>query len=127
MNDSNTEYLYKKYPLLYKQHSLPMSESALCWGFQCGDGWLKIIDKLSEEIVKVSPTTEATTVKEKFGKLRFYTTKDSNPDKVDKLISKAVKKSSKTCEICGEKGKPFKSTFGWLSVLCKECIEKETK
>jgi hypothetical protein len=42
--------LVEKYPLLYRNRYLPMTETAMCWGFCCGDGWYNIIDTLSELI-----------------------------------------------------------------------------
>jgi hypothetical protein len=48
MNEQNQQKLYTKYAPLYKGHCLPMSQTCMCWGFACGDGWFNLIDKLSE-------------------------------------------------------------------------------
>ena len=125
MNKKHEEYLYKKYPKLYRQHVLDMSETALCWGLQCGSGWFKILDKLSAQITKVCPTAEATTVKEKLGSLRVYLTKE--PKAVHELIQKAADESYRTCEECGKPGVAKADSFGWISVLCKKCRKKEGK
>lgn len=42
--------LYEKYPKLFAQRNLPMSLTAMCWGFECGDGWYTILDKLCGRI-----------------------------------------------------------------------------
>ena len=39
--------LCEKYPLLYRDRNAPMTETAMCWGFCCGEGWYNIIDTLS--------------------------------------------------------------------------------
>ena len=73
------QLLIKKYPLIFKQHSLPMSQTAMCWGICCGQGWEKLIDNLCG-ILQFDidnngyPQVEATQVKEKFGRLCFYYT-----------------------------------------------------
>ena len=38
--------LVQKYPLIFKNRYAPMNETAMCWGFECGDGWYNIIDIL---------------------------------------------------------------------------------
>lgn len=38
--------LCEKYPLLFKDRNAPMTHTAMCWGFCCGDGWYNIIDTL---------------------------------------------------------------------------------
>jgi len=40
------EELCKKYPLIFKNRHAHMTETAMCWGFECGDGWYNIIDVL---------------------------------------------------------------------------------
>jgi hypothetical protein len=39
--------LVEKYPLLYRDRYAPMTETAMCWGFSCGDGWFNLLDTLS--------------------------------------------------------------------------------
>jgi hypothetical protein len=40
------ELLCKKYPEIFKDRYAPMNQTAMCWGFDCGDGWYNIIDTL---------------------------------------------------------------------------------
>ena len=42
--------LVEKYPLLFKDRYAPMNETAMCWGFEIGDGWYQIIDSLCSQI-----------------------------------------------------------------------------
>lgn len=38
--------LVAKYPQIFKNRFGDMRETAMCWGFECGDGWYSIIDTL---------------------------------------------------------------------------------
>lgn len=40
------EALCAKYPLIFADRNKPMNQTAMCWGFECGDGWYNIIDTL---------------------------------------------------------------------------------
>jgi hypothetical protein len=39
--------LVKRFPVLYQDRYSPMSQTCMCWGFECGDGWFDIIWQLS--------------------------------------------------------------------------------
>ena len=123
MNFKNTKYLLKKYPKLYIQFYLPMTETCMCWGFMCEDGWLKLIDELSGKIVKLNKDIEACEVKEKFGGLRFYI--DGGNKKIWDLINKYEEKSFTICEKCGKSGR-IRGT-NWYITLCNKCNEKWKK
>ena len=40
------EQLCAKYPLIFKDRNENMQRTAMCWGFETGDGWYNIIDTL---------------------------------------------------------------------------------
>jgi len=40
------ETLCAKYPLIFRDRHENMQVTAMCWGFECGDGWYNIIDIL---------------------------------------------------------------------------------
>lgn len=42
--------LCEKYPKIFKNRYADMQTTAMCWGFECGDGWYNIIDKLCSNI-----------------------------------------------------------------------------
>ena len=42
------EALCAKYPLIFKDRNADMRTTAMCWGFECGDGWYNIIDVLCD-------------------------------------------------------------------------------
>lgn len=46
MKQELQDQLYSKYPDIFGDRSKPMTETAMCWGIECGDGWYHIIDTL---------------------------------------------------------------------------------
>ena len=44
------EALCAKYPLVFKDRNEDMRHTAMCWGFECGDGWYNIIDTLCSHL-----------------------------------------------------------------------------
>jgi hypothetical protein len=113
MNEANTEFLVKKYPILYEYRK----------SFACGDGWFKILDKLSRDLTKIIEETgcscRCSDVKEKYGTLRFHM--DTETDEMSKLIAQAEAVSSETCENCGGKG--LIRGLKWVTTLCDKCYE----
>ena len=128
MNLKNTEYLLEKYPKIFSQHKLPPSKTAMCWLFECGDGWFWLIDNLCNTIQRYindnkKKQVEAVQVKEKYGTLRFYT--NTSDDLIDGMVWLAEAMSAGICEQCGSTV-GVKATTGWISHLCPECtIMKE--
>jgi hypothetical protein len=44
------ELLCKKYPKMMVNRNKNMQETAMCWGFDCGDGWFQILNQLMSNI-----------------------------------------------------------------------------
>lgn len=44
------EQLVAAYPKIFANRFGSMSETAMCWGFDCGDGWFSILDSLCHAI-----------------------------------------------------------------------------
>jgi hypothetical protein len=44
------EYLCKVYPKMMVNRNLHMTETCMCWGFECGDGWFPILNQLMGNI-----------------------------------------------------------------------------
>ena len=130
------EKLCQTYQKLFRDRFAPMTHTAMCWGFDCGDGWYPLIDRLCRQITEIDPDgrVRATQVKEKFGGLRFYITittegmpeeeAGSLCDKVYALIGTAEGESCGTCEDCGEPGVPMSSSYGWWKTLCQKCAKR---
>ena len=123
MRDTLQTLLYARYPGLYRQHSLPMSQTCMCWGFSCDDGWFGIIDALSKTIVTLDPTIEATQVKEKFASLRFYYSSkrtSAGHAGVRAADSCAELMSTRRCEVTGRLGEVMRTKAGWYATLSPE-------
>ena len=144
MNSELDKKLVEDFPLLYADRYSDKRATAMCWGFACGDGWEPLIRELSEHLEKeiqkyIELYTEdeieeakkfygeypwwptASQVKEKYGTLRFYMTKSS--DKMEEYINVAERKSARTCEVCGKRGKVYAE--GWIITRCAPCRKKE--
>lgn len=94
------------------------------WGFECGPGWYKIIEKLCADICAIIERDKlqdvyVTQIKEKYGTLRFYLNTETN--EMSELVGKAAAESSITCEECGQPGKIIGNK--WLMVRCENCKE----
>lgn len=129
MNKENTKTLYEKYPKIFAQHKLTIQQSCMPWGFECGDGWFDLIERLCDSLQFHTdknnyPQVEATQVKEKFGTLSFYT---SGADEyLSGYINFAESMSATICETCGS-NQNVTQTKGWIKTICKECLDKKEK
>ena len=140
--------LFEKYPKIFRQRDLPSTETCMCWGITCGDGWYDIIDTLCGAIqtrvdnvnrmIKInrknSPVylipmkpvedliCEASQVKQKYGGLRFYV--DGGDEFTEGLVCMSESMSYKTCEMCGT---PGKTEGRWIKTLCVSCRKNQYK
>ena len=125
------EALCAKYPEIFRDRNGDMRETAMCWGFDCGDGWYNIIDTLCATIqnreynnkrnnIQIAPVV-ATQVKEKYGTLRFYYS--GGDDYIDGAVAMAEYLSEVTCETCGAPGKTRGG--GWVRTLCDEHAKEQ--
>jgi hypothetical protein len=109
MNPDLTQKLLDKYPKLFSNQQF--------WGFECGDGWYDILDHLCGAIKEHTYDADEVyvdQVKEKFGKLRFYLSKED--EVMLGMVTLAEYMSGHICEICGERGEL--RTGSWLVTLC---------
>lgn len=116
------ELLCSRYPEIFRDRHADMRTTAMCWGFDCGDGWFDIIDGLCHQITELvrsgkSASVVAVQVKEKYGTLRFNVFAAN--DEVLELIDEAEAKSERTCESCGQPGLLIPE--GWYRVRCDAC------
>jgi len=122
--------LCERYPKMMVNRNLPMTETCMCWGFECGDGWFNILDQLMGNIQhhidwknrkgEVVPQVTLDQVKEKFGTLRFYYT--GGDEYINGLVTMAESMSGTTCEGCGNPGEL--RSGGWIRTICDTCEEK---
>lgn len=120
------EYLCTTYPKIFKDRHKPMNETAMCWGFSCGDGWFQILNHLCGNIQshidwknkdgEVVPQVVAMQVKEKFGTLNFYYS--GGDDTIFGMVRMAESISGVICETCGKPG--TRTRGGWIKTACPE-------
>ena len=132
MKQELDKLLCEKYPKMLVNRNKPMTETCMCWGFECGDGWFQILDSLMRNIqhhidwnnknfekgykqYKQVPQVTLDQVKEKFGTLRFYYT--GGDDVIDGMVRMAESMSAVTCEQCGNPGTT--GGQGWITTLCE--------
>jgi hypothetical protein len=117
--------LVKRWPTWFDvdddiQHTL------MPFGFEHGDGWFSLVWRLCAQLEAPVARLEQETgrafevfqVKEKFGGLRFYC--NCSNDEIDKLIAAAEQESQRTCDVCGQPGKPRKGS--WILTRCDEHV-----
>lgn len=134
MNKDKQQLLFEEFPELFSQKDLPMTQTCMCWGIDTDDGWFDIIREVCQKIQKIETAhrlgIQFTQVKEKFGELRMYITWSGNNredipysivDEIYNILEEATKKSLKTCEVCGNPGRP--NVTGWIKTLCEKCEE----
>lgn len=152
MKQEYDTYLCTTFPKMFVNRYKPMTETTMCWGFECGDGWYKIIRGLCSNIQHhidwkekqrdvtirfnstaapedVRPVPDAIPqvtvdqVKEKFGTLRFYFT--GGDDYIRGMATMAETMSGVTCEECGNPGSTsWTLGRGWLTTLCEKHAEE---
>jgi len=117
--------LFEKYPKIFRQPDLSMSQTLMCRGYECEDGRYELLNKLCNDIqvyLDAHPEVEqleAEQVEEKFGRLSFYTC--GGDEYTDKLVETAYAESYKVCERCGS-SENVTQTKGWISTLCQKCL-----
>jgi hypothetical protein len=124
MREELDRKLCEKYPEIFADRRKPMTETAMCWGFEHGDGWYNILDRLCANIQHyiewknrdgdTVPQVVAEQVKEKFGTLRFYYR--GGDDYIRGLVNMAEAVTEVTCEECGAPGKT--RGVGWIYTAC---------
>jgi hypothetical protein len=107
--------LLDKYPKLFSSKQF--------WGVECGDGWYDILDHLCGSLVTYTYGDEEIyidQVKEKFGRLRFYLSKED--DVMHGMVSMAEHMSGQICETCGNRGETRGGS--WMVTLCDKHHEE---
>jgi hypothetical protein len=131
MKQELDKLLCEKYPKMMVNRNSPMTETCMCWGFECGDGWYNILNQLMGNIQhhidwknrngEVVPQVTLDQVKEKFGTLRFYYT--GGDDYISGMVTMAEAMSGCTCESCGNPAERD-SNGGWVRTICDPCEEQ---
>lgn len=133
------QLLLEKFPILYRNRYGDKMSTCMCWGFEVGEGWSRLIYDLSEKLEFLSNQFNVEIVmdqvKEKFGGARFYLHVE-NPHNIDSEIFKVVSDiafdledyyehlSYSICEDCGDRFHVKLRTDGWHRTLCDDCEMK---
>ena len=125
MTENLDKILVEKYPKIFANRYKDMKETAMCWGFECHDGWYWLIDQLCSSLQNYidwngKEQVVATQVKEKFGTLRFYVT--GGDELTSGMIWLAEAMSRNVCELCGSTT-DIGQTSGWIMTSCKSCAD----
>ena len=103
MDSHKTNELYEKFPHLYRERTAPLESSEMGWGFQCEDGWYKIIYEMSKKIDKISTESEHSPAislvsRHEDGTLHVAVRNITPP--VADIVMNAREQSRLTCEYC---------------------------
>ena len=123
--DTVARRVMRRYPQLFGPETEPRAIHA--WGFECGPGWLPIIDRLCADLVDIIREEglagfHILQVKEKHGSLRVHAA--GGNDRVWDRIDAAEDQSAITCEACGAHPHPIRDRNGWLSTCCDPCLRE---
>ena len=133
MNLDLDQQLCEKYPDIMAERRLGAMQTAMCWGFDHGDGWYHILDsamRLVQAHIDMSKRrgheidqVVFEQVKEKFGMLTIY--HRGGDEYTDGVLRMAEEISRVTCEECGSPGTSTKT--GWIRTLCDDHHEERSK
>jgi hypothetical protein len=129
MDSQKTKELYERFPHLYRERLAPLQSSKMGWGFQCEDGWYKIIYEMSKKIQKISGDRDFAAAitevsKNQDGTLRVEARNLSPP--VADIIAAAREASRLTCEFCSYSPaflRPGANNLGG-HIACGRCVGK---
>jgi hypothetical protein len=98
--------------------------------FNVNNGWLGIVQRLFEVLIKLGWDKSFINVKEKFGGMSIFL--DNLPENGFHFVVESEKETFQVCEVCGEPGEQ-NTINGWVYTLCDEhrdeklYVEYETK
>ena len=122
MSPGKDRLIFQQFPEFFGSRNTPR-ESLMFFGFECENGWFKLIKKLCEQLKALKLRNFIVTqVKEKYGGLRFHYSGPSGSktliQKVATIVEEAEIKSLSTCEICGQVGQHGEA-YMWVYVRCQ--------
>jgi hypothetical protein len=129
MNSDKTSELYERFPRLYRERTAPLESSGMGWGFQCEDGWYKIIYEMSKKIDKISTEGEfapAITLVSKHEDGTLYIAVRNLTPPIADIVTRATEQSRLTCELCSYAPAFLRSAAANLEghIACGRCVEK---
>lgn len=128
MSPDLDDTLVQKFPKIFRDRCASPQATAMCWGFACGDGWYWLIYQLCSLLQwdtdkNRRPQIVTAQVKEKFGRLCFYT--ESVTSEQRGMIRMVESMSASVCENCGStKGVKQRGEL-WIRTRCENCEAAE--
>ena len=156
MKQSLESQLYAIDPVFFRQKDLDMTQTCMCWGIECGDGWFAPIKRFVEQVAVLNKVVAplnmcivASQIKSKWADFTCYWNLDVLDESIqkehskseqqlletiyklmDNAVSGCTEECSHTCELCGKES-PFNDEVfacgSWLTVKCVECAQKEQR
>jgi len=129
MDSHKTNELYERFPHLYRERTAPLESSKMAWGFQCEDGWYKIIYEMSKKIEKLSGDGEhapaVTEVAKNEDGTLYVGARNLTPPVAD-IITAAREQSRLTCELCSYSPARLRGVANNLEghIACGRCMSK---
>ena len=132
MDSHKTNELYEKFPHLYRERTAPLESSEMAWGFQCENGWYKIIYEMSKKIDKISTRGEhapaiSLVSRHEDGTLHVAVRNITPP--VADIVTAAIEQSRLTCEFCAYTPAFLRTTKGPHTghIACGRCLRKSAR
>jgi hypothetical protein len=146
------KYMCEKYPVMFKERYLPMTQTCMCWSFGIGKGWYSTLDDLCKTLDIIGRefglSVVFSQIKEKFGGARFYYSVECHLtiwQKIkrffarkrfderlmfwNKIIDDTVNYYESSCDYvcaeCGEHKYDMISLGSWVYDSCEKCLEKD--
>jgi len=126
MDSQRSTQLFERFPELYRERTAPLESSSMAWGFQCGDGWYKLIYEMSAKISKLSTGGEfapaITEVSKNPDGTLHVAIRNLTPPIAD-IITATREASRLTCEQCGYSPAFLRDTEGPTTphIACGRC------
>lgn len=154
MNKALEEQIYAIDPVFFRQKDLDMTQTCMCWGIECGDGWFEPIKKFVECVALLNKMCQpfgvaivADQIKSKWADFTCYWNivpldEDSNSSNendrqidciyhlMDAAVAQCEDECSHTCELCGKHSIFEDEVFAcgsWLTVKCLDCAQERQR
>ena len=129
MDSHKTNELYEKFPHLYRERTAPLESSQMGWGFQCEDGWYKIIYEMSKKIDKISTDGEhapAISLVSRHEDGTLYVAVSNITPPVADIVMNAREQSRLTCEYCAYTPAFLRKGKGSVGghIACGRCLRQ---
>lgn len=116
-------------PQLFDPGPWDPSTTSIGFGFQCGAGWLPLIQKTLSDLARIAredglDRMKVRQVKEKFGQLRIYLSNGN--ERAQATVIAAQLRSLTICDLCGGAVLTPPPRMGWIFTRCTSCQHGKT-